>query len=79
MILMPDTGAKTRLILPANMLGALMETEFRMKNGLGLKVGASVGLSTAPEDGTTVHSIIGAADLRMYMVKADGRGKVWSL
>jgi diguanylate cyclase (GGDEF)-like protein len=78
-ILMPDTGANDALDLTRDLLGRLMETEFRMKNGLGLKVGASVGLSTAPEDGTTVHSIIGAADLRMYMVKADGRGRVWSL
>ena len=40
-------------------------------------VRASVGLATAPADGTTVHAIIGAADTRMYMVKNDGRGKVW--
>ena len=47
-----------------------------MKNGLRLRVSASVGLATAPADGTTVHAIIGAADARMYAVKVDGRGKV---
>jgi diguanylate cyclase (GGDEF)-like protein len=78
-ILMPETGAKAALDLTSELLDSLMETEFRMKNGHGLKVGASVGLATAPEDGTTVHSIIGTADKRMYMVKGDGRGKVWSL
>jgi diguanylate cyclase (GGDEF)-like protein len=78
-ILMPETGARAALDLTSELLDSLMETEFRMKNGHGLKVGASVGLATAPEDGTTVHSIIGTADKRMYMVKADGRGKVWSL
>jgi diguanylate cyclase (GGDEF)-like protein len=78
-ILMPETCAKAALELTCDLLSALMETEFRMKNGLGLKVRASVGLATAPEDGTTVHSIVGTADKRMYMVKADGRGKVWRL
>ena len=76
-ILMPETGAKAALDLASELLASLMETEFKMKNGLVLKVGASVGLSTAPEDGTTVHSIIGTADKRMYYVKGDGRGKVW--
>ena len=59
------------------LLGALMDTHFRMKNGLELRVRASVGLSTAPADGATVHAIIGAADARMYMVKGNGRGQVW--
>jgi GGDEF domain-containing protein len=48
-----------------------------MKNGLELTVHASVGLSTAPADGAAVHAIIGAADVRMYMVKSNGRGRVW--
>ena len=47
-ILMPDTGAEDAFDLTRDLLGALMETQFRMKNGLGLKVGASVGLATAP-------------------------------
>jgi diguanylate cyclase (GGDEF)-like protein len=55
---------------------ALIETEFELKNGLRLKVSASVGLATAPSDGTTVHAIIGTADSRMYEVKIDGKGKV---
>jgi GGDEF domain-containing protein len=35
-----------------------------------------VGLATAPADGNTIHSIIGAADARMYEVKTEGRGQV---
>jgi GGDEF domain-containing protein len=53
-----------------------MNTQFRMKNGLNLKVSASVGLASAPDDGTIVHTIIGAADARMYTVKIHGRGNV---
>jgi GGDEF domain-containing protein len=53
-----------------------METIFRMKNGLELKVSASVGLATAPDDGSTLHTVIGVADSRMYRVKSTGRGHV---
>jgi diguanylate cyclase (GGDEF)-like protein len=76
-ILMPDTGADAALAQASKLLGALMETQFLMKNGLELSVRASVGLATAPTDGATVHAIIGAADARMYMVKSNGRGQVW--
>jgi len=75
-ILMPETGAQAALELTTVLHRALMETEFEMKDGLRLKVGASVGLATAPGDGATVHAIIGTADARMYTVKIDGRGKV---
>ncbi|HEV2487730.1 MAG TPA: sensor domain-containing diguanylate cyclase [Terracidiphilus sp.] len=76
-ILMPNTGADAALAQASALLGALMETQFLMKNGLELSVRASIGLSTAPVDGATVHAIIGAADARMYMVKSNGRGQVW--
>jgi diguanylate cyclase (GGDEF)-like protein len=76
-ILMPETGAEAALAQASRLLDALMATQFRMKNGLELTVHASVGLSTAPADGAAVHAIIGAADVRMYMVKSNGRGRVW--
>jgi len=76
-ILMPETGPEAALVQAKELLSMLMETSFKMKNGLGLTVRASVGLATAPEDGATVHGIIGTADSRMYMVKNNGRGKVW--
>jgi diguanylate cyclase (GGDEF)-like protein len=76
-ILMPNTSAEDALAQASTLLGGLMETQFLMKNGLELSVRASIGLSTAPADGATVHAIIGAADARMYMVKGNGRGQVW--
>ncbi len=75
-ILMPKTGAKAALAQAGELLRALMETKFRMKSGIDLKVSASVGLATAPADGKTVHTMIGAADMRMYAVKSNGRGQV---
>jgi diguanylate cyclase (GGDEF)-like protein len=75
-VLMPATGAKAALGQAAAMLRGLMATLFPMKGGLSLSVNASVGVATSPADGTTVHTIIGVADTRMYAVKANGRGQV---
>jgi diguanylate cyclase (GGDEF)-like protein len=75
-ILMPETGAEAALEQARALHSALTATQFAMKNGLHLRVGASVGVSTAPRDGATVHAIIGVADTRMYGVKTGGRGRV---
>jgi diguanylate cyclase (GGDEF)-like protein len=75
-VVMPATDAVTALEQAHSMHRALLETEFHMKNGLRLAVSASVGLASAPGDGTQMHAIIGTADSRMYMVKSTGRGHV---
>lgn len=75
-ILMPATGSYAALKQINELHRELLATTFRMKTGLELTVSASVGLATAPDDGTTVHSVIGAADARMYIVKTHGRGQV---
>jgi diguanylate cyclase (GGDEF)-like protein len=76
-ILMPETGKQAALAQANELHRALLETRFRMKNGLQLNVSASVGLATSPFDGRTVHAMIGAADARMYSVKNMGRGQVY--
>ncbi|MFP5235192.1 MAG: GGDEF domain-containing protein [Acidobacteriota bacterium] len=75
-ILMPETDAATALAQASALHRELLATRFRMKSGLELRVSASVGIATAPRDGTTVHTIVGAADTRMYEVKTHGRGAV---
>jgi diguanylate cyclase (GGDEF)-like protein len=75
-ILMPETSAEAALAQARKVHRALMETSFELKKGIKLRVSASVGLATAPVDGTSVQAFIGAADSRMYAVKADGRGQV---
>jgi diguanylate cyclase (GGDEF)-like protein len=75
-ILMPDTDAYSAMVQAANLHRVLTNTRFQLKTGLELNVSASVGLATAPADGLTVHSVIGAADARMYQVKTNGRGHV---
>jgi diguanylate cyclase (GGDEF)-like protein len=75
-ILMPETAAEAALDLTQSLHRELMDSQFQMKSGLQLRVSASVGLASAPEDGAAVHAIIGTADARMYLVKIDGRGRV---
>jgi diguanylate cyclase (GGDEF)-like protein len=75
-VLMRGTDAAAAMAQAATLHRALSATEFQMKGGLRLKVSASVGLSSAPIDGISLHTIIRAADARMYAVKNDGRGSV---
>ena len=77
-ILMPETNAGEAGRLCKRLLPELMETRFHMRNGIELRVSASVGVATAPHDGISVHGIIGAADARMYAVKTTGRGRVFA-
>jgi diguanylate cyclase (GGDEF)-like protein len=75
-ILLPETGEEEAMTQISALHRALSTTEFQMKNGLRLRTGSSAGLATAPQDGSAVHALIGSADLRMYAVKARGRGAV---
>jgi diguanylate cyclase (GGDEF)-like protein len=75
-VVMPSTDARTATELSTSVHRELTSTRFRMNANLELCVSASVGLATAPEDGTTIHTVIGVADSRMYDVKSDGRGRV---
>lgn len=75
-ILMPETSADRALELAKILHRSLVETRFHMQNGLELSIGASVGMASAPGDGSQVHAIIGTADARMYSVKSHGRGYV---
>ncbi len=75
-VVMPETGVEEANVVATELHRALTTTRFRMNGQLELTVSASVGLATAPGDGSTIHTIIGAADSRMYDVKTDGRGRV---
>ena len=75
-VLMPETGQQDALAQAGELHRLLMETRFSTRNGLRLSVSASVGVATAPADGSAVHAIIGTADTRMYAVKNNGRGQV---
>jgi len=59
-------------LLAHRLVAALTET-FEV-NGHRINVGASVGITRAPEDGTDSASLLKNSDLALYRAKADGRG-----
>ncbi|MFK8253838.1 putative bifunctional diguanylate cyclase/phosphodiesterase [Ancylobacter sp. sgz301288] len=62
----------------AALAGRIIETLSRIYDieGHQIVVGASVGISLAPQDGYNVDHLLKNADMALYRAKADGRG-VW--
>ncbi len=54
----------------------LRGTDLLAGEGLNLRITASFGLATFPQDGGDLHGIIRAADTMMYCAKAEGRDRV---
>jgi diguanylate cyclase (GGDEF)-like protein len=77
-ILMPGTTREQALQLARAIHAELSQSIFAFGRDLQLRIGASAGIAAYPGDGRTVHEILGAADHRMYRVKASGRGRVES-
>lgn len=75
-VLMPGTTREQALQLARAIHVTLSQSVFVCRRDLQLRIGASAGIATYPGDGRTVHEILGAADQRMYRVKASGRGRV---
>jgi diguanylate cyclase (GGDEF)-like protein len=75
-ILMPGTTRQESLQMARSIHASLAGNVFTVGKGLELHIGASVGIAAYPGDGKSVHSILGAADKRMYNVKSTGRGRV---
>ncbi|MBX4957326.1 putative bifunctional diguanylate cyclase/phosphodiesterase [Rhizobium lentis] len=44
-------------------------------DGIAVFVGTSIGISTAPSDGTSPEQLMKASDLALYTAKKDGRGR----
>lgn len=54
----------------------LIAHDFVFNDSLKLKLTASFGLATFPQDGADLHGIIRAADTMMYVAKAEGRDRI---
>lgn len=54
----------------------LRENVFLSAEGLNLRLHASLGLATFPQDGADLHGIIRSADAMMYVAKARGRDQL---
>ena len=54
----------------------LRGTDLLAGEGLNLRITASFGLATFPQDGQDLHGMIRAADTMMYCAKAEGRDRL---
>jgi len=63
-------------LLATKIREALKNTCFLTDTGVELNLTASFGLATFPQDGTTLHDLIRAADAMMYVAKAAGRDRI---
>jgi diguanylate cyclase (GGDEF)-like protein len=75
-VLLPQTGKDQALEVTQRLLHAMRDTRYLLAEGLELRVLASFGVATYPEDGNTIQEIIGAADEMMYLVKNSSRGNI---
>ena len=75
-VLMPGVEKGAGAELARELCDTLRETSFLTGQGLSLKVSASFGMATFPEDGETVHAMLRSADSMMYEVKNSTRNDV---
>jgi len=72
-IILPRTGKKEALVVGNRLRDALNETVFFQKEGLDIKVTASFGLATYPDDAANKEDILRRSDQAMYAVKESTR------
>ncbi len=75
-VLLPQTGKDAALEVTQRLLHSLHETRYLLSEGLEVRMLASFGIASYPEDGNTIQEIIGAADEMMYLVKNSSRGNI---
>lgn len=75
-VLLPGTRKLEATHVATRLWSALRSTEYLVNEGLNLRISASFGVATFPEDGQSIHEVIGAADETMYLVKNTHRDSV---
>ena len=75
-VLLPQTSKDAALEVTQRLLHSLRDTRYLLSEGLELRMMASFGIASYPEDGSSIQEIIGAADEMMYLVKNSSRGNI---
>ena len=75
-VLMPHQSKQRAMDLANRLIDKLRTTTFLPESGLNLRILASFGVSSFPEDGLDIHAVIRAADAAMYHVKNTTRNGV---
>jgi diguanylate cyclase (GGDEF)-like protein len=75
-VLLPGTRKLEATNVATRLWSALRSTEYLVDENLNLRISASFGVATFPEDGQSIHEVIGSADETMYLVKNSHRDSV---
>ncbi len=78
-VILPGTDKRTASKIAERLIGTLRRSSFLVPPGLSLKVRASLGIASYPEDGTSGSEVLQTADARMYRIKETTRDGVCSL
>lgn len=74
--LLPETPKNQALLWARQIRAAIREHEFSAPGGAELRVDASFGVASLPDDADDAASLLRQADMAMYRVKAAGRGDI---
>ncbi len=77
-IILPETAKSQAEIVAKRILNNIREKVFLKQEGLNLKLTASIGFATFPDDAKDKESLIKSADNAMYKVKYTSRNDVKS-
>ncbi|MEO0814503.1 MAG: GGDEF domain-containing protein, partial [Myxococcota bacterium] len=75
-VVAPHTDKTDAMMLGQRLAERLAAEVFTVGDVEGLKVTASIGVATFPDDGESPETLLEAADRAMYMSKALGRNRV---
>lgn len=75
MIILPSTGDRLNTLIVVRKLQKNLGQPFSFQ-GQGLELKASFGISLYPENGASEEELLRFADLAMYQVKRDGKGRI---
>ena len=74
-LVLPRTDLNGAELLAEKVRSAIADTPFEVDGG-PLRVTVSIGVSSHPDQGSTVADLVGAADAALYRAKAGGKNRV---
>lgn len=75
-IILPDTGSEGAAAVGDRVRERLAAHPFLERNGLNIRLTASVGVATLPDVAASAEELVRAADMAMYQVKDSGKNGV---
>lgn len=75
-VILPETLKPAAVEVASRLRGAIERWEFLRPMGLSIRVTASLGVASWPDDGQTAEALLHAADRAMYEAKESGRNAV---